>query len=213
MKQTIGTFQLDAPSRWERKKAETRERIGRAAMGLISQRGLAATSVEEITRAADVAKGTFFNYFPSKEHIFVIFVETQHGKLRQAVAEAEQGRRSTYVVLRDLFLALAEEPGSSRDLAAALVSALLGRGTVREIAAEGMAEGRRLLARIFSLGQERGEVRSDADPRIMGLAFQEALFGALVVWAIQPEKKLRTRLSASFEAYWRGIAAGKGASK
>ena len=208
-----GSFEPSAPSRWERKKAETRERIGRAAMALIARRGLAATSVEEITRAADVAKGTFFNYFPSKEHVFVVFVEAQHAKLRQAVADAERGRRRIRFDLLDQFLALAEEPGSSRDLAAALVSALLGSGTVREIAAVGMAEGRRLLARIFSLGQERGEVRADRDPRLLGLALQEALFGTLVVWVIHPEEKLSARLRANFEAYWRGVAAGEGAWK
>ena len=209
----IRTPESGQPSRRDRKKAETRARIGRAALELISRRGLAGTSVEEITEAADVGKGTFFNYFPSKEYVFLVLVEIQYRKLRQALAEAERGRRSIRLVLHDLFLALAKEPGSSQDLTAALVSAILGSGKVRDLAAAGMSEGRRLLSYIFSLGQERGEVRGDADPRIMSLAFQEALFGTLVVWAIQPEEKLPARLSANFKAYWRGIAAGKGASK
>lgn len=200
-------------SRRDRKKAETRERIGRAALELISRQGLAGTSVEEITEAADVGKGTLFNYFASKQHVFVVLVEIQHAKLRETLAEAEGGRRSIRLVLHDLFLALAEEPESSQDLAAALVSALLGGSTVREIAAAGMVEGRRLLARILSPGQERGEVRAKGNAQGMALALQEALFGSLVVWAIRPAEKLQRRLETSFESYWRGIAAGKGASK
>lgn len=198
------------PSRWERKKAETRERLGRAALDLISRRGLMETSVEDITEAADVGKGTFFNYFPSKEHVFVVLVEIQHEKLRRALAQAERGRRSMRLLLHDLFLALAAEPGTSQNLASALVSAVLGNNTVREIAAAGMVEGRRLLARILSLGQERGEVRADADAKDVALALQEALFGSLVVWAIRPEGKLQARLETSFESYWRGIEARKG---
>ena len=208
--QSSGTWPIDLPGRW---KVETRERIGRAALELISRRGLARTSVEEITEAADVGKGTFFNYFPGKEHVFVVLVEIQHTKLREALAEAERGRRRIRLVLHELFLALAEEPGSSQGLTAALVSAILGSEKVRELAAAGMSEGRRLLAQVLSLGQERGEVRMDRDTVLMALALQEALFGALVVWAIQPEEKLQRRLETSFEAYWRGIAAGKGASK
>src|SRR5687768_386466 len=55
--------------RRERHKAEIRERLFRTAIDLYMTRGLQATTVKEITEAADVGKGTFFNYFPTKEHI------------------------------------------------------------------------------------------------------------------------------------------------
>ncbi len=65
------------PNRRERRCAETRERIINAALELFSERGVAATTVEDITNAADVGKGTFFNYFPSKEHILAHLCQTQ----------------------------------------------------------------------------------------------------------------------------------------
>ncbi|MFH0882782.1 MAG: TetR/AcrR family transcriptional regulator [bacterium] len=43
-------------------------------MALFRQQGVAATTVEQITRAAGVAKGTFFNHFPSKESLLSSFV-------------------------------------------------------------------------------------------------------------------------------------------
>lgn len=54
-------------SRRERKKLETRQGLLEAALVLFREKGYSATTVEEITEQADVAKGTFFNYFSSKE--------------------------------------------------------------------------------------------------------------------------------------------------
>ena len=50
---------------------ETRERLFRAALDLFARKGFTETTVEDITEAADVGKGTFFNYFPSKEAAIV----------------------------------------------------------------------------------------------------------------------------------------------
>src|SRR6266702_91625 len=57
------------PSRRQRRSAEIRDRLFRAALNLFAKKGFAETTVEDITEAADVGKGTFFNYFPSHDHI------------------------------------------------------------------------------------------------------------------------------------------------
>ena len=55
----------------EEKKAELRERLYQTALQLFREQGYAATSVREITQRAGVAKGTFFNHFPTKEHLLL----------------------------------------------------------------------------------------------------------------------------------------------
>ena len=208
---TPATSKSRTVARRERKKRETRERIYRAAVGLFSRRGLAATRVEAITEAADVGKGTFFNYFPDKEHVLGVLMEVQLGKVRGAVAEAERGPTLIRPILQNLLPALGEELGRSPNLAAALLSAILGNQSVRRLAGTATGEGRGLLTRILELGQERGEVRTDRSPMAMALAFQEALFGTIALWAIHPEQKLQTRLRASSDAYWEGMTTQKGA--
>ena len=199
--------------RYERKKAQTRERIYRAALKLFSERGLAATTVDEIVAVADVAKGTFFNYFRSKEEIFAFFIEIQLSKVGEAVNEAQKGKRSIRDVLRRAFERLGGEVGSSSNLARALVASVLGNDAACETVGTGMAEGRRLLEVILRLGQERGQVRSDRTVQSMSLAFQQALFGAVVLWGIRPQPRLATVLNAVFKDYWACIAAPKGESR
>ncbi|MBN2002937.1 MAG: TetR/AcrR family transcriptional regulator [Anaerolineae bacterium] len=56
-------------SRRERRKEQTRQRLLEVAERLFRTQGFDATTVEEIAETADVAKGTFFNYFESKESL------------------------------------------------------------------------------------------------------------------------------------------------
>jgi len=57
------------PSRADRRKQETRDRIREAAVELFVEQGYEGTKVSEICEQADVARQTFFNHFPSKRHV------------------------------------------------------------------------------------------------------------------------------------------------
>lgn len=53
--------------RAEDRRRDLRGAISAAAVDLVIERGLDAVTVDEIARAANVSRRTFFNYFPSKE--------------------------------------------------------------------------------------------------------------------------------------------------
>jgi AcrR family transcriptional regulator len=56
--------------RGARRKRETRYRLLRAAFELMAERGADAVTINEITDAADVGFGSFYNHFASKEAVY-----------------------------------------------------------------------------------------------------------------------------------------------
>jgi AcrR family transcriptional regulator len=75
----------------ERKKERTREQIVDAAMGLFAERGYHATTIADIATAADVARRTFFAYFPSKEAVVFHNVDRDLDGLASALRDRLPG--------------------------------------------------------------------------------------------------------------------------
>jgi AcrR family transcriptional regulator len=76
----------------ERKKLATRRLLRRAALELVSERGLANVTVEDIAEAADVSPRTFFNYFPSKEAVLFGGEPDRAALLRERIAASVPGQ-------------------------------------------------------------------------------------------------------------------------
>jgi AcrR family transcriptional regulator len=62
--------------RGARRKRETRARLLEAALKLMAQKGMEGVAINEITEAADVGFGSFYNHFESKEAIYATLVES-----------------------------------------------------------------------------------------------------------------------------------------
>jgi AcrR family transcriptional regulator len=89
----------------ERKKLATRRALRRVALDLVSQRGFAQVTVEDIAEAADVSPRTFFNYFPSKEAVLFGSSPDRFAATRAGIRDAAPGQSA----LTALGLVLAAE--------------------------------------------------------------------------------------------------------
>ena len=89
-------------SRREQKKRETRKRLLLAAWEYFRQKGFDETTVEEITEAAQVAKGTFFNYFASKEEVLAALATWGLDQIRRRIDPAHGGPSSPVARLKML---------------------------------------------------------------------------------------------------------------
>src|ERR1700741_268724 len=91
-----GVFVAEAlPGLRERKKQELRDRLVAAARTLFDEKGFEATTVDEICARVDVSQKTFFNYFPTKQHVVREIAEVFLDDLGAIVEEALERRGST----------------------------------------------------------------------------------------------------------------------
>jgi len=191
--------------RRERRAAETRLRLFRCALQLIAERGFPNVTVEEITEAADVGKGTFFNYFETKDHVLGVMPEIQLSKIREAVSVTGQGKQTIHSVLHRLMLRLAEEPGRSPDLARALISSFLASKSVREIIVGNMMEGHKMIAEIVAVGQKRGEINQRLQKERVATQLLQAAMGTILLWSAHGESALKDWFEDSFQHFWRAV--------
>jgi AcrR family transcriptional regulator len=201
----------DAPQRAgmgrrERRGAETRLRLFRCALQLIAERGFSNVTVEQITEAADVGKGTFFNYFESKDHVLGVMAEIQLRKMREALLLGGNSKRAIHSVLHHLMLRLVEEPGRSPSLARAFISSFQASEGVRSIIGSNMREGLKMIAEVVASGQERHEI----DPRLkkdkVANQLLQTCMGTVLLWSLHGEPALEARMEDSFQHFWRSIA-------
>lgn len=83
----------------ERKKAETRLAVYRAAMELAVDKGYENVTVEAIADAANISRRTFFNYFSDKADALMYGEEERHRRLI-AYVRARPPEESGWVALR-----------------------------------------------------------------------------------------------------------------
>ena len=90
-----------AMSRRERKKAAVRAQIMAAGIELFSRHGIEEVTVDQIAEAADVGKGTIYNYFEAKEDIVVAFMVDLERKVRAKLAGFAASKAPLHCILAD----------------------------------------------------------------------------------------------------------------
>lgn len=178
------------PGRRARRQAEMRERLIRSALRLFAERGFTATTVEDITNLADVGKGTFFNYFPSKEHVFAARAGGQAETIERFLALARESNGPMSELFYEMTLTLSEGFEVSPAIFQSILVAVSSNEVVRGMLSEALERGRKPLAELVSLGQQRGEIRSDRTPAELAMAFQRAFFGTVFLWSVAPSRPL-----------------------
>jgi AcrR family transcriptional regulator len=193
-------------NRRERHSAERRERLFRAALDLFARKGFAETTVEDITNSADLGKGTFFNYFPSKEHILLAFGEMQLSKLQAAFDEMRASNIPVPVFLRSLGARMTQEPIRNPGIIRILLQAFLADTKVRQPMLDLQNRVSAIHAEMIRIGQSRGEVRDDLPPAVLAHVFRQTIFGTLLIWSLDGDSTLLSRMEEAFEVLWTGLA-------
>ncbi len=89
----------------ERTKATNRHAILAAARRVFAQLGYEAASVRDIIRGTDLASGTFYNYFRSKEEVFEALADDGARRFRPILRMARENASSFEDYLHSAFVA------------------------------------------------------------------------------------------------------------
>lgn len=194
-------------SRREGKKAATRRRILRAALRLFSERGFESPTVDDIAAAADIGKGTIYNYFRTKEDILVAYIAEQ---------EARVQKRMMRLLRRDLdpvsllTLYLQEQFRLKRPYRAftrVFLSQVVLRGDAITpyLAAMQPAIDETLRALFDSL-RARRQIREKPENDVLIRIFKTLHFGLSAVWAIGgSDRELDALCGESVRIFCEGI--------
>ncbi len=170
-------------SRLGRKKAETKTKIFTVALQLFLQQGYANTTVEQITEASDVAKGTFFNYFPTKDAL-LFYLGEQRVALTQELLGKEllhipSAQGKIFAVLK-VFAQANEE---NKEITALIVREMFHKiFTDFEPEKANQLQFRMLLEEIIVLGQQQGEFRLSLTPCYAAEILISMYFFTLFQW-------------------------------
>ncbi|SDS74103.1 transcriptional regulator, TetR family [Paenibacillaceae bacterium GAS479] len=189
----------------EEKKKATRQNIINCAVELFSQQGYASTTVNQITEHAGVAKGTFFNYFDSKEEVLCDF------QLVLATEELSKLRHHPGPIIplvREFLMEMVRRLPTDRSLILALFQSTLTHQKLLELEKTKNDSFKQILADIITAAQARGEI-SPAMPAeiIVDLAVQ-TYDGVLLYWGKGlGDEKLANQMAFTFELFFKGISA------
>lgn len=194
--------------RRELNKRSKRQRLLTESLRLFREQGFEQTTVAEITRSAGVAKGTFFNYFPTKEGVLLALGEQMLGKLDLVEPKALFGGASARGKVKVLFQALAAGLDADQEL----VREMVYRGLrLPDLVSRERArlDFRSTLALLLDQGRRQGEVRGDVDTAFIADTLYTLYFQQIVSWCITDfSTSLVERLEQVVDLIFDGIRAG-----
>ncbi len=198
-------------ARTEAEREERMRTIRAAALDVFAAKGFAAARLDDVARAAGVAKGSIYLYFKSKEDLFEAIVKSTIGvvlaNFEQAVA-VSPASASEMLRMMGRVIANAIEDGDRRRVLHLVLSEGARFPAIadfyhREIISRGMG----LMRAIIAKGIDSGEFKSDELARFPQLAMAPVLVA--VIWAVVFERietlDARAMLEAHFDLLLRAI--------
>lgn len=190
------------------KKLRTKEKIFKTAVTLFLEQGYENTTVQEITEKAEVAKGTFFSHFPTKEAILRYLGEQRVALMQDHLSHELAAIPAAGEKLLLLFDLLAQANEEDRKvLGLILTERLKSYFSPDQIhVSASQVQLKQIIEGILKEGQATGEFRQDFSPASVAGIFFGIYFFAIYHWlaSAQPTS-LATEYRQQVTVVLRGI--------
>ena len=163
-----------------------RDRLLQAGVAVFSKSGFNGSSVQDITEAAGVPKGSFYNHFDSKEMLGAAVVEYfWESKACHALAILEQDSLEPLVRLRRYFEQVIENVEAMGFTCGCFIGNMTAElsdhsAVISDQLSAVYARWTQRIADCIQLAQQAGDIGSKADPEILATFALNAWEGALL---------------------------------
>ncbi len=185
-----------APSRRERNKQETLERIKAAAEAVFVEKGFDDASIREIAARAEVGVGTVFNYAADKRDLlFLVVNEKLEATNRNAfrdVPETLPVVEQILIVFRYYYLFYAENIEIGRYMLQE--STLFGAGQQGQRFQEHRLQIAEHMTALIQRAQDRGRIAAGEDPALVAELVLSILGRQVLIWLRNDKPKVETGL-------------------
>lgn len=191
----------------QQKKNELKELIFSTSLELFKEKGYEAVSVDEITQACGIAKGTFYNYFPKKEAILLHLGNSQMEAMLQTIEQQSSissVKDRLYAIFNELFAYIAE----NRNLVKIVMFELIRSQVMLEQESAQIQKFQFALTHVIKEGIERGEMKESVEPTGVADTMVALYFQTVMSWLSLPNDQRQNLLSMflrHFEILWEGI--------
>ena len=80
----------------DEQKLKVRERLMKEALALFSSSGFEKTTVAHIVEKSEIARGTFYNYFPDTQKLFDALIEELNQNIKAAIQQTRRDSENVY---------------------------------------------------------------------------------------------------------------------
>jgi AcrR family transcriptional regulator len=195
---------VDAPlDRREKRKLVTRARIEEAAYALFQRHGIEDTSIEMICQQADVARRTFYSYFPNKHALLGgLGISRLYSQSEPMLRQLMEQHPSTRARLEAMIDYIESNFANYRDIDRQLmISAPASFANDPEQQRQINHSAIHSFARLIAAGQAAGDARSEFSPEILAVMIVGTLNTLTVSWAIDQDYPIFTKLEEAREMF------------
>ena len=173
-----------------RRRAETRQRLMDAALGVFARNGYERATVDEIVREAGFSKGAFYVHFEAKEDIFWAMLEERLAHQQEAFRDALDINvpvaQNVQTILRSLFALNQDDPLWSA-LFMEFVAHASRNHKVRDQLAALHRSWRDFAIEALDRGREAGLVRKDLDANFLASVIIAVIEGSIMQSRLAPD--------------------------
>jgi AcrR family transcriptional regulator len=166
-----------------KKREATKQDILQAAARLFAARGFDATSVEEIAEAADVAKGTFYYNFQSKEDVVIALrISADDDAVARAQSAMIAGKTDSLTILERLICEATQWSEDNPELARVFFTRgfeVMHRSFEKEKSIPRLPA---VLPDLIAAAQRNGELRTDVPAALLAEAIMHIFITTQASW-------------------------------